>query len=275
MNRRVVYAALLAAAAALVVIMVRGGLLGAAAQHLAFDLSAPVLDAAGWPWRAARASWITISDNRRLRAENERLAQRVGELERALNGMQETEARMRQLEELVKVHEQYPDAVIARVVLKDELGWSKTIVINRGERDGLTVNMAVVSGAGLVGKIIQTGYAYARVLLLTDRSFKAGARLRRSRHTGVVKGHGTHEMVLSYLPRDAAVLPGDEVITSGLGGIFPPGYLIGTVREAIFEEYGFYQYASVQPAVHVNMLESVAVLQRLPPQIDVPEEPLE
>lgn len=275
MNRRVVYAALLATAAAVMVILVRTGLLGTAAQKLAFDVSAPVLDAAGWPWRAARAGWATLAGNRRLRAEHARLTARVGELERQVNLQQESAARMPQLEELVKVQEQYPGAIIARIVLKDELSWSKTVVINRGERDGIMLNMAVVSGAGLVGKIIQTGYAYSRVLLLTDRTFKAGARLRRSRYTGIINGRGTHEMVLNYLPRDAAVLPGDEVVTSGLGGIFPPGYLIGRVREAIFEEYGFYQYASVQPAVNVNTLESVAVLQRLPPQIDVSEEPLE
>jgi len=275
MNRRVVYAALLATAAAVLVILVRTGLLGAAAQNLSFDVSAPLLDAAGWPWRAARAGWAALAENRRLRADNMALAARVGELERQVNMLQESAARMPQLEELVKVQEQYPGAIIARIVLKDELSWSKTAVINRGERDGIMINMAVVSGAGLVGKIIQTGYAYSRVLLLTDRSFKAGARLRRSRHTGIINGRGTHELVLNYLPRDAAILPGDEVVTSGLGGIFPPGYLIGRVREAIFEEYGFYQYASVQPAVNINTLESVAVLQRLPPQIDVPEEPLE
>lgn len=275
MNRRMVYAALLATLAAALVILVRTGLLGAAAQNLAFDVSAPLLDAAGWPWRAARAAWATLAENRRLRAEHAALTARIGELERQLRMLQESAARMPQVEELLNVQEHYPGALLARVVLKDELSWSKTIVINRGERDGVMINMAVVAGAGLVGKIIQTGYAYSRVLLLTDRSFRAGARLRRSRHTGLINGRGTHELVLNYLPRDAAVLPGDEVVTSGLGGIFPPGYLIGRVREAIFEEYGFYQYASVQPAVNVNTLENVAVLLRLPPQIDVPEEPLE
>jgi len=67
------------------------------------------------------------------------------------------------------------------------------------------------------------------------------------------------------------VAQGDEVVTSGLGGIFPAGYLIGTVKRALFEEYGFYQYATVRPAVDFNTLEMVAVVKRLPPQIDLPD----
>ncbi|MCX7846611.1 MAG: rod shape-determining protein MreC [bacterium] len=275
MNRRVIAAGVVAGALALLVILVRTGLLGAAAQELAFDVSAPVLDAAGWPWRLMRAGWETLAGNRRLRAENAQLAARVGELEREVSVLRDELARVPQVGELASLQERYPGAILARVVLRDELSWSKTLVINRGERDGVMMNMAVVAGAGLVGKIIHTGYAYSRVLLLTDRSFRAGARLRRSRSTGLIRGRGTHELVLNYLPRDAAVLPGDEVVTSGLGGIFPSGYLIGRVREAIFEEYGFYQYAVVEPAVNVNTLEVVAVLQRQPLQIDVEEAPVE
>lgn len=275
MNRRVVAAALGAGGAAALVILVRTGLLGSAAQQLAFDFSAPLLDAAGWPWRMARAGWETLAENRRLRADNALLKARVGELEQHVSVLRDEVARLPQVEEVARVQERFPGALLARVVLKDELSWSKTLVINRGERDGVVQNMAVVSGAGLVGKVIHTGYAYSRVLLVTDRTFRAGARLRRTRHTGLIRGRGSHELVLNYLPRDAAVLPGDEVVTSGLGGVFPPGYVIGRVREAILEEYGFYQYALVEPAVNINTLEVVAVLQRQPPQLDVAEEPVE
>jgi len=161
--------------------------------------------------------------------------------------------------------------VPARVVLKDDLGWSKTIVIDRGTRDKLTANMAVVAGAGLVGKIIETGYAYSRVLLVIDKSFKAGARLRQSRNTGLIEGSGANDVVLNYLPRDAAVDEGEEVITSGMGGVFPAGYLIGTVQKTMLEELSFYQCASIEPAVNFNVLEMVAVIRQLPPEIDVPD----
>jgi rod shape-determining protein MreC len=128
--------------------------------------------------------------------------------------------------------------------------------------------MAVVAGRGLIGKVASVGHAYARVVLLTDPGSRAGARLRQSCSTGVAEGNGAALLALKYLPRDTPIAAGEDVITSGLGGVFPAGYLIGTVRDVISGEGGFYQTAMVTPAVDVARLEYVIVLKRAPPLID-------
>ncbi len=272
MKRVVKHVIGIAAVVALVIVLARSGLFGGAVDRAVTDVSTPVMDVLGFPGRLLGDSFKTIARNRALRAENARLRARVSELERLYNSRKGLEQRCRRLEELVHLQEEYQyDALPARIVLKDDMSWSKTIVINRGRKDGLMPNMAVISGAGLVGKIIETGYAYSRVLLVVDKTFKAGARLRASRYAGLIEGQGVDRLVLNYLPRDAMVAQGDEVVTSGLGGVFPAGYLIGTVKRALFEEYGFYQYATVRPAVDLNTLEMVAVVKRLPPQIDLPD----
>ncbi len=255
---------------AIVIILARGGLLGGAVDKAATDISTPMVDLLGLPFRLLKSGFTFIGDNKIILKRNKELFNKVKLLERQVNSFKIRENQYSQLEKLAKLKYKYNyDILPARIVLKDNMDWSKTIVINRGSRDGLMINMAVISGAGLVGKIIRTGYAYSRVLLLIDSNFKIGARLRNSRFAGLLEGQGMNQLVLNYLPREATFNEGEEVVTSGLGGIFPAGYLIGTIKKTHFEEYGFYKYVTVKPSVNFNTLETVAVVKRLPPKIDV------
>ena len=257
------------AVVALLVMLARLGVLGGAARGLVMNVAVPVVRLAGAPFRVVGTSWTTMTGNQRLVRENDALRARIIEFERVAQAHKNLDARCHQLEEIVGLKEAFPELVPAHVVLRDDLAWSKSMVIDRGARDGLTANMTVISGAGLVGKITDTGYAYSRVLLVSDRSFKAGARLASSRSTGLLEGGSVDEVVLTCLPRDATVVPGEEVLTSGMGGVFPPGCLIGHVRNVVVEERGFYQCARVSLAVDLNTIELVAVIKRLPPDIDV------
>jgi rod shape-determining protein MreC len=254
--------------AALATVVARTGVMGGAMQRLALDIAAPVLDALAYPLRMLGAGWSALGEQHALRQSNAALQQRCDDLERQLAAATDAAHRIGQLEEIVGLREQYPELQMARIVLRDDLPWRKTIVINGGTRDGLVRDMAVVAGAGLVGKIVSVGYAYARVVVMTDPTFKAGGRLQHSRYTGLIEGGGASTLTLNYLPLDAEIVPGDQVLTSGLGGIFPSGYLIGIVRDVAPGEGGFYQFATVAPAVDINRLEYVAVIKRLPPQLD-------
>lgn len=253
---------------ALATVAARTGVFGGATQRIALDLAAPVLDALAYPLRLLGAGWSALGAQHALRQANAALQQRCDDLARQLAAATDAAHRIGQLEEIVGLREQYPELQVARVVLRDDMSWRKTIVINAGTRDGLVKDMAVVAGAGLVGKISAVGYAYARVVVVSDPTFKAGGRLQHSRYTGLVEGSGGQTLTLNFLPPDAEIVPGDRVLTSGLGGIFPAGYLIGIVRDVARGEGGFYQYATVMPAVDINRLEYVAVIKRLPPQID-------
>ncbi|NLF38048.1 rod shape-determining protein MreC [bacterium] len=267
LRRHIIIAAVVAA---LLIMLARTGMLGTVVQRIALDGAAPVLTALQFPFRAAGTVWDTIAGARRLRAENQALRVRVSELEYAYNSQAALVERTRQLEDLVRLRQEYQFPLLsARIVLRDELAWSKTIIVDRGRSDGVEAGMAVVSGAGLVGQVIEAGREYARVLLVTDRNFKAGGRLRQSRAAGLVEGQGADEMMLNYLSREAAVAPGEEVVTAGVGGAFPAGILVGKVKETFAEEYGFYKYATIVPAVRLDTLEIVAVVLRQPSAIDV------
>ncbi len=253
-----------------IVMLFRVGILNDSLHETVGNITIPIADALGYPTRLVSNIKEYFTEKNQLVSLNKELKERVKELERVNNSKKELEINYKNFKELSEIQNQYNyDVLPARIVLKDDSIWSKTIVINKGKRDGIVLNMAVVSGAGLVGKIIQTGYAYSRVLLVIDKTFKAGAMLRETRYTGLAEGSGVNELILNYLPKNADIEPGDEIITSGLGGIFPAGYLIGTAKEQFFREYGFYQYSTIQPAVDFNKLELVAVVKRLPLQIDV------
>ena len=265
-----------AIAIAVLIALARSGLLGMSLQGTTLSAVAPVADVLALPARVLTRVWAGLVRTRDVARENTLLQERVAELERDLNAERERAARARELEAMVKLQQESPSPLlVARVVIRDDLPWSKSIVIDRGSRDGVLANMAVVSGPGLVGKVTEVGYSYSRVLLTTDRNFKAGARLRMSRQTGVAEGQGTAAVLVNYLPRDAAAAPEEDVITSGMGGTFPPGLLIGHVRQLAFDRYGFYQYATVTPAVNFNALELVAVVLRQPPKFDVTTEDAE
>ncbi len=255
-----------------VTMLFRIGILNSSLHETVGNITVPIADAFGYPGRVISNIKEYFSEKKQLISLNKELKKRIKELERVYNAKKELEINYKKLLELSEIQNQYNyDVLPARIVLKGDSIWSKTIVINKGKRDGVVLNMAVVSGAGLVGKIIQTGYAYSRVLLVIDKTFKAGAKLRETRYTGLLEGSGVNELILNYLPKNADIEPGDEIITSGLGGIFPAGYLIGTAKEQFCQESSFYQYSTIKPAVDFNNLELVAVVKRLPLRIDVGE----
>lgn len=251
-------------------LLFRIGFLNKSIHETAWNIIVPVVDALGYPSRIISKTKLYFLKKEQLISSNKKLRNRIQELERINNAQTEIESNYKNFEELSEIKNQYNyDILPARIVLKDNSLWSKTIVINKGKKDGIVLNMAVVSGAGLVGKIIQTGYAYSRVLLVIDKTFKVGAKLKETRCIGLVEGNGVNELILNFLPKNAKVEMGNEIITSGLGGIFPPGYLIGTAKEQFFQEHEFYQYSTIQPSVDFNKLELVAVVKRPPLQIDV------
>jgi rod shape-determining protein MreC len=120
--------------------------------------------------------------------------------------------------------------VTARVTGVGPSNFEHTVFIDRGTANGVRKDMPVVSGAGLVGRVVQVSQRTARVLLLVDPSSAVAARLASNGETGVAEGTGGDELRLDLFDAEAAVTAGDEVVTSGYeGGVYPPGIPIGTV----------------------------------------------
>jgi rod shape-determining protein MreC len=153
---------------------------------------------------------------------------------------------------------------LANVVLHDPANWWRTVQIDLGARDGVKVNMAVQTMEGLVGRVSSVMLTRSQVVLLGDPNCKVSARvLNSARDTGVVGGSGPLEsefVDLSYLSRNADLKPGQAVVTTGLGGIFPNDIPIGKVVDSRTEDYGLYTVARVKLAANLNALEEVWVL---------------
>lgn len=198
--------------------------------------------------------------NEQLRTENEALRQQV----RALS---ETGRENIRLSELIKLKEHNPPRTIgARVIGRDASNWWKSIQIDRGADDGLRENMAVVNADGLIGKTVRVTAGESRVLLLLDPACKVSALLQDSREPGVVEGvdaafNRGGRCHMTYVGRATQPKPGESIMTSGLGGVFPKGFLIGTVvRAQLDSQTGMYQDIEVKTAVNFRELEEVIVI---------------
>ena len=135
------------------------------------------------------------------------------------------------------------------------------IVINRGSEQGITKDMPVVTPQGLVGNVIQVFGNTAKVQLILDPRSAVGSLVQRteSRTAAIVEGSGTTPLSprMVNLARDADIIKGDKVITSGWGGIYPKGLVVGEVTAVVNEEGGLLKYAVLKPAVDFDRLEEV------------------
>jgi len=153
----------------------------------------------------------------------------------------------------------------AEVIARDPTHWFETITINRGYYHGIEEKMAVVTAEGLVGNVFQVSRNTSKVLLLTDSRRAVSILVQRSRDpgtAGIVEGYPEEEGYLRVinLPPEANIQSGDTIISSGMGGVFPKGLIVGEVMEVGKDQYGLLQQALVRPAVNFNRLEEVFIV---------------
>ena len=205
--------------------------------------------------------WHDYVDLRNVRQENLRLQREAAVLQRRIDQLQEQVLETQRLQGLLAMREAWQaEFVAARVVGKDATNWFKTILIDRGSRAGVSRNMPVAAPDGLVGRVIEVTPSTARVQLITDPVSAAGALMQRTRVTGIVVGSLGAGLRIRYLPLLADVVVGDEVVTSGMGGVFPKGIPIGRVTAVERKSGALFQEANVQPRVDLSRLEEVVVL---------------
>jgi rod shape-determining protein MreC len=135
----------------------------------------------------------------------------------------------------------------------------RTVTIDKGLLDGLTPDMAVIAPGGVVGRVVTAGPRASKVQLLIDRNAAAGALIERSRSQGVAVGLGDGRLRLDYVSDVSDVAVGDVVVTSGIDGIFPKGFIIGRV-DAVERSGGGYREILIKPAVDFSSLEEVLVV---------------
>jgi len=208
-----------------------------------------------------------------LEKENGLLKRRMAELQEENHQMKERVMANDRLLKLLQFREKMPASMIAaQVIGQDPTSWFKSVTINKGEGDGVQKGMAVISPEGVVGQIFKTSPHYATVLLMTDYNSAIDAIVQRTRAKAIVEGKEENRCQLKYLLRTEEVVVGDVVITSGLGGVFPKGLMVGEIRSVDKKGHGVFQYADLVPGVDLTKLEEVLILSASPPPPPQPEE---
>ena len=219
------------------------------------DALAPILDAIAEPLDALATGvrrfedhFTVYDENQRLREENARLLQ-WQEVARRL------ETENFELRNLLNFQPQGVHGVITgRVIANSGGAFLRNALIDVGERDGVTRGQAAITGEGVIGRVSEAGNRASRVLLITDLNSRIPVVLDESRERAVLAGDNTSRPRLLYLPTKASVNIGDRVVTSGSGGIFPPGLPVGTVASL---DNGFIR---IEPYAQLARLEYVRVV---------------
>jgi rod shape-determining protein MreC len=221
--------------------------------------------------QAQRAVWASTSGVRRiwsgyiglrhLKAENDDLKRLLGEAQVDLQRQRALADRSRDLERLLGLRDQSKlVTVAAEIIAAGATPDFRTVTIDRGSRDGLRADMAIIAPGGVVGRVTVASGRAAKVQLLVDRNAAAGAIVERSRAQGVVVGGGDDErFLMDYVSEAADITVGDAVVTSGIDGIYPKGFAIGRV-ESVEKNGPAYKRIVVKPAVDFRALEDVLVV---------------
>jgi rod shape-determining protein MreC len=198
--------------------------------------------------------WDVRQENLNLMNENRRLLNSIA-------GLRETEQENIRLKKVLHFEEQFHiQSVVARVIAKDISSEFRAIRINRGENAGIRKNMAVISTEGVVGRVLRTTPNTADIITILDLLSAVDTINERSRARGVMEGLTDDVGVLRYTVRTDDIQPGDGLISSGLGGIFPKGIPVGTVSKVNRKQFGISQEVEVRPSVDFAKLEEVMIV---------------
>jgi len=211
-----------------------------------------------------RGVWNGYVALRGLREENVALATRVRDLAVALQRERALAGESRQLRQLLSLRDRSDlPTRAADIVGSSPTADFRTLTINLGTGDGVGADMAVVAPAGAVGRVVTPSRHAAKVQLLVDRNAAVAVMIERSRVQGIAMGSGENLLRLEYVPGSADLVNGDVVVTSGIDGIYPPGFAVGRV-EGIERLGGSFRSIRVRPAVDFSTLEQVLVVMARP-----------
>jgi rod shape-determining protein MreC len=196
-----------------------------------------------------------------LKKENQRLEEEVHHLKQENADLKESAQAAERLRSLLLFKERVPATMIsAEVVAYSSSPLFRSIVINKGERDGVRKGMPVVTWEGVVGRVLRISPKASVVLLIVDRNSSVDCLVQRTRTQGIVEGEGGAQCYLRYVSRTEDIEVGDHIVTSGLEGIFPKGLSMGDVTKVEKKEYGLFQKVEVTPSAHFSRLEEVLVI---------------
>ncbi len=199
--------------------------------------------------------------------KNAQLQSQVLEMENKIFQLQEIEKENSRLKQLLQFGEEIQrEKVLAQVISWDSSNEFKVLRINKGTSDGIELKSPVITSQGLVGYVYRITENYSDILTLLDQNNRVDALVTNSRSHGIIEGASQQKCFMKYVARSETVNVGDEVITAGLGNVYPKGIKLGKITKVEKESYGITQYIEVEPSVDFRKLEEVVVL--LNPKIE-------
>jgi rod shape-determining protein MreC len=236
-----------------------------AADRVIVFISAPLQWATVATLDGASSVWRHYFDLVGVQADNDRWRQENADLKRELAARDEQRLENGRLRLLLGLREKAPDVrmSMARVVAVSPTPTFRSLRIDRGARDGVKVGAAVVNQDGVVGRVAVVTPGWADVMLLVDANSSTDVLVQRTRSRARVRGTGRDSHLgiqVEYLSRSADVEPGDVLVTSGTGTVFPKGLRVGTIVSVARGAFGLYQSAQIEPSVDFGRLEGVLVV---------------
>ena len=205
--------------------------------------------------------WLKYFGLIEVRNENARLKREIDALRMEHYRYQELLTTHQRLQELLQFKETINWPILAvQVIGRDPTGWFKSVIIDKGSRSGLKINMPVVNAMGVVGRLVSVSPNYSKVLLIIDQNSAVDCIIQHSREKGIVKGVSSKLCKLDYVIKTSDIVAGSRVITSGLGRVFPKGLPVGEVVLGDNITGELFKNIKVRPMVDFSKLEELLVI---------------
>lgn len=238
--------------------------------HALLEVAAPLQRVITGPVNGVRDAWRRYGALVDVETENRALRERITQLERENLQFREALVASGQLRRIAQLRREFEVPLLpTQVVGQDASAWAHALLLDRGRSSDVRAGMPVLVDQGLVGLVNATTLHASRAMLILDRRSAVDAIIQRSRARGLVRGLGGGELEFAFMVRGDDVEVGDEVITSGVGGVYPKGIRVGTITSVKADNEQLLHTARVKPAVDFGRLEQVFVVLHRGPTMDL------
>jgi rod shape-determining protein MreC len=225
------------------------------------SLLAPFQEAIASSSRFVKGIWRHYFNLVHTAEQNDQLKRELNRAEELKNEWVEARLANDRLRRLMDMGRDFDQAVaFAEVIGRDPTAWFKTVIINKGYKDNVSVGMPVVESEGIVGQVVEVSGRYAKVLLIVDQNSAVDALVQRTRARGLLKGEFADQCRLEFVLRKEDVQVGDVIVTSGLDNVFPKGLRIGEVQEVAGDSTEMFYTLTIVPFVDFEKLEELLIL---------------
>ena len=197
-----------------------------------------------------------------VKQENRQLKQQIIDLKHHIFQLKELRRENQRLKDLLKFGEELQyKKILARVIGWDASSHIRLIRVNRGTKNGVQRESPVIASEGLVGHVYQVSDHFSDIMTIINQSNRVDGIVVRTRSHGIIEGHSNGKCIMKYVTRSEPVELNDQIVTSGLGSIYPKGLRVGKISKIERESYGITQFVEVEPDIDFGKLEEVIILQ--------------